>query len=237
MSDFKGLVLTNTTLNDHDVIMNVLTENGIVSVKAKGVLKANSKNRNVTEIGCYSLFHTIDRLNQKVYLLKNAETIQRFSINTDLDKQAVYNCLLEGFNKTSITLDEAIKFVELLDKCDNPLCLYAFYLCYLIKNGGISLIVDRCSICGSQQGINGLSFNDGGFVCKSCYSDSKHMHLDIVELKNIRYCMHASLNDYQKLEENTNITFVTIKYLYQFIYQYGEIMLKSHSFLEILQSS
>ena len=49
--------------------------------------------------------------------------------------------------------------------------------------------------------------------------------------------MHATLNDYDKLEENTNITFVTIKLLYQFIYQYGEITLKSHSFLEILQTS
>lgn len=237
MSDFRGLVLTNTTLNDNDVIMNVLTDEGIVSIKAKGVLKANSKNRNMTEIGCYSLFHTIDRLNQKVLLLKNAESIQRFSINAELDKQAVYHCLLEGFNKSDITLDKALIYVNLLDKCHNPLCLYAFYLCHLIQTGGISLIVDGCSLCGSQQGIYGLSLTDGGFVCKQCYSDLKHLHLDVTELKNIRYCMHATLNDYDKLEENTNITFVTIKLLYQFIYQYGEITLKSHSFLEILQTS
>ena len=141
MSDFRGLVLTNTTLNEHDVIMNVLTDDGIVSVKAKGVLKANSKNRNMTEIGCYSLFHTIDRLNQKVYLLKNAESMKRFNIQSDLDKQAVYNCLLEGFNKQEISLNDALRFVDLLDKSKNPLCLYAFYLCHLIQVGGISLIV------------------------------------------------------------------------------------------------
>ena len=201
MSDFRGLVLTNTTLNDNDIIMNVLTDDGIVSVKAKGVLKANSKNRNMTEIGCYSLFHTIDRLNQKVYLLKNAESLQRFSINADLDKQSVYHCLLEGFNKSEITLDDALAYVNLLEKANNSLCLYALYLCHLIKIGGISLIVDGCSDCGSQQGLYALSIVDGGFVCKNCYKETRHIHLDVEELKNIRYCMHATLNDYEILEQ------------------------------------
>lgn len=235
MSDFRGLVLTNTTLNEHDVIMNVLTDDGIKSVKAKGVLKANSKNRNMTEIGCFSLFHTIDRLNQKVYLLKNAESIQRFSIQSNIDKQAIYHCLLEGFYKSDISLDEALSYVNLLDKSKNPLCLYALYLCHLIKTGGISLIVDGCSLCQTQQGLCGLSFVDGGFVCKDCYDVEKHVHLDVLELKNIRYCMHATTNNYEILEQNTNITYVTIKLLYQFILQYGEIILRSHSFLEILQ--
>lgn len=236
MSDFSGLVLSNTTLNEHDVIMNVLTNDGIVSIKAKGVLKPNSKNRNTTEIGCYSLFHTIDRLNQKVYLLKNAESIQRFSMNDDLNKQAVFQCLLEGFSKSQVNFNEAIKFIEILDKCHNCLCLYALYLCHLIKVGGISLIVDECCLCENKHGITGLSLIDGGFVCVKCYQETKHIHLDINELKNIRYCMHATLNDYDKLEQNSNINFVTIKLLYQFIYQYGEIILKSHSFLELLQT-
>ena len=237
MSDFRGLVLTNTTLNDSDVMMNVLSDDGIISIKAKGVLKANSKNRNVTEVGCYSLFHTIDRLNQKVYLLKNAESLIRFnSIHTDLEKQSIFHCLLEGFNKSEISLEEALKFINILEKSKNPYCCYALYLCRLIHQGGISLIVDRCSCCGRQQGIYGLSLVDGGFVCKECYDGNKHLHLDVAELKNIRYCMLASIDDYDKLEQNTNITYVTIKVLYQFIYQYGEITLKSHSFLEMLQT-
>ena len=79
MSDFRGIVLTNTIIKENDVIMNVLTDEGKIAIKAKGVLKPNSKNRSFTEIGCYSLFHTIDQLTQNVYTLKNAENIQRFS--------------------------------------------------------------------------------------------------------------------------------------------------------------
>ena len=238
MSDFRGLVLSNTTLNDSDIIMNVLSDEGIISIKAKGVLKSNSKNRNVTEVGCFSIFHTIDRLNQKVHLLKNAESIKRFnSINTDLYKQAIYQCLLEGFLKSEINLESAIKFVNLLEKSINPYCLYSLYLCYILKQSGCSIIVDECCICNSTSKLFGVSISDGGFICKDCFDMNKHLHINVSELKNIRYCMHAKISDYDILEKTTTISFETIQYLYSYIIQYGEFILKSHSFVEILQNT
>lgn len=236
MSDFEGIVLTNTLVRDSDVIMNVLTNQGKVSVKARGVLKANSKNRSVTEIGCYSLFHTIDHMNQNVLLLKNAEKVKYFSkIDNDLIRRSIYNCMLEVMNKTEYEFNVALEFIELLNHCENPYCLYAYFLCDLIKKSGITLIVDACVKCGDISKLYGFSIHDGGFVCKECFDLSKHYHLSVNDLKNLRYCMHASLNDYDVLEKNTTVSFDLVRYLFEFLNHYGEFHIKSHMFLEKIQ--
>lgn len=236
MSDFKGLVLTNTIIHDADVLMTVLTDEGKISIKARGVLKLNSKNRSMTETGCYSLFHTIDRMNQKVYLLKNAEIERRFpNIEKDLVKKTIYSCILEALNKVDISLNEALNIVERLNDSNCPFCLYAYFLCKLMKDSGISLVVDECVNCGSQSKLCGLSIQDGGFVCLSCFDSAKHHQLSVFELKNLRYCMHANIKDYSILEENTCVSFDTIRLLIKFYERYGDISIKSHAFLEMIE--
>ena len=234
MSDFKGLVLTNTLYKESDVIMNVLTDEGKIAVKAKGVLKPNSKNRIFTEVGCYSLFHTIDKLSQNIHTLMNAERVKRYSnIENDLLKKAIFNCLLEVFNKIEYTFDEAIAYVEYLNSCKNPYCLYASFLCDIMKKSGVCLMVDACVNCLDTKGIVGLSILDGGFVCKDCFNPNVHVKLSVEDLKNIRYCMHATIVNYPILEENTSITFELIQYLIAVIRNYGEISIRSHEFIEI----
>ncbi|MGN1345066.1 MAG: DNA repair protein RecO [Traorella sp.] len=236
MSDFKGIVLTNVILNDNDIIMNVLSEVGKVSIKAKGVLKPKSKNRVVTQVGCFCLFHTIDRVNQQVYLLKNAETIERFnSIQSNLDKQAIMQCLLEGFNKLEISFNDAVQYIRYLNDSINPYCLYALYLCHLIRDSGIMMVVDECVKCHTLHGLYAFSTYDGGFICKDCYDSQKHIHLTIQELKNFRYGMHAHLNDFFILEDNTSFTYNSCEQLYHFFEYYSGIKIKSHAFLKIIQ--
>ena len=55
----------------------------------------------------------------------------------------------------------------------------------------------------------------------------------VEDLKNIRYCMHATITDYPILEENTSITFELIQYLIAVLRNYGEISIRSHEFIEI----
>ena len=234
MSDFKGLVLTNTIYKDSDVIMNVLTEEGKIAVKAKGVLKPNSKNRSFTEVGCYSLFHTIDKMSQNVYTLKNAENVLRFAkIERDLTRKAIYNCLLEVFNKLDYSLDEALSYIEHLNTCMNPYCLYASFLCDIMKKSGICLMVDACVNCLDTKRIVGLSILDGGFVCANCFNPNIHVKLSVEDLKNIRYCMHATIHNYHILEENTSVHFELIQYLIAVLRNYGEISIRSHEFIEL----
>ena len=228
--------MTNTLINDHDVIMNVLSEEGKVSIKAKGVLKAHSKNRSNTEIGCYSIFHTIEKNNQKVLILKNAEAVKRFAIiQNDLLRKSIYSCFLEIMNKSEIDFQNAVDYIEHLESCENPYCIYALLLCDVIRQSGISLVVDECVLCLKKTRLYGLSIIDGGFICLDCFDKLKHQHLSVEEMKNLRYCMHASLKDYEILEKNTSLNYESIGYLIGFLHRYGEITLKSHAFLEILQ--
>ena len=236
MSDFKGIVLSNTIIHDHDVIMNVLTPSGKVSMKAKGVLKTHSKNRNYTEIGCYSLFHTIDKNNSKVLLLKNAEMAKRFlNIDNDLIRKSIYSCFLEIMNKIDITFDEAIQYIEILNRCTNPYCIYALLLCQVMHSSGVSLVVDECVLCSSSKGLCALSIPDGGFVCVHCFDKMRHHHLSVDELKNLRYVVHASLENYPALEEASSLSYESVSYLVELLHRYGEITIRSHSFLEVLQ--
>lgn len=234
MSDFRGLVVSNTIYRDHDVIMNVLTDDGKIAIKAKGVLKPHSKNRPFTEVGCYSLFHTIDKLSNNMHTLKNAENINRFSnIENDLIKKAIYDCLLEVFNKIEYPFDEALAYVRNLDSCKNPYCLYASFLCDIMKKSGICLMVDGCVCCNDTKEIVGLSIVDGGFVCLNCFNLNNHIKLSVDDLKNIRYCMHSTISNYSILEENTSIHFELIQYFIAVLRSYGEITIKSHEFVEI----
>lgn len=236
MSDFKGIVLTNTLINDSDVIMNVLSEEGKVSIKAKGVLKAHSKNRANTEIGCYSVFHTVEKSNQKVLTLKNTEAVRRFfGIQNDLLRKSIYSCFLEIMNKAEIDFQSGVKYIEYLETCENPYCIYALLLCEVIRSSGISLVVDECVLCLKKNKLYGLSAADGGFVCLECFDPMKHRHLSVEEMKNLRYCMHASLKNYELLEKNTSLTYESVSYLIGFLHRHGDITLKSHAFLEILQ--
>ncbi|WP_294562698.1 DNA repair protein RecO [uncultured Traorella sp.] len=236
MSDFKGIVLTNTLIHDHDVLMNVLTPFGKISMKAKGVLKTHSKNRNYTEVGCYSLFHTIDKNTSKIVLLKNAEMVKRFlNIEHDLIRKSIYSCFLEIMNKTDICFEDALQYIEILDSCANPYCIYALLLCEVLRSSGVSIVVDACVLCSSEKGLCALSIPDGGFVCVHCFDQTRHYHLSVDELKNLRYAAHASLENYQALEAASTLSFQSVSYLVELLHRYGEITLRSHAFLEVLQ--
>lgn len=235
MSDFEGIVLKSTALNDHDVLLNVLTEQGKVSIKAKGLLKINSKNRNMCEIGCHSLFHTIDRMNQQVLLLKNAESCERYkNIRSDLEKQGIYNCILEIFFKSDISMKDALHYIHLLDVRDNPYIPYCLLLSQLIRESGIGLVVDECVSCHDTRKLCGFSFDLGGFVCVDCINKASDLKLSAQRLRDIRYCMHASLKDDEVLQEVSQIDFEISDLLVSFIHRYGEFTIQAHRFMKEL---
>lgn len=237
MSDISGLVVSSTQLSDHDVLLNVLCEEGIVSIKAKGILKATSKNANYCQLGSYSYFHCLERINSKFHLLKNAECIQYFhTIQEDLITQSVSSCLLEVFKLGYFELEEAICYMKLLNEKHNPYCIYSLFLCECIKKCGIPLVVDGCVNCDSTSKICGLSFDSGGFVCVDCFREESDLKLTVSTLKDIRCCMHASISRFELLEENTNIDFEICHIIWTFLNHYGEFGIRSHKFLEKLQA-
>lgn len=236
MSDFKGLVLTNTPVKEADVILNVLSDHGKVSLKARGVLKANAKNRSVTEVGCYSMFHTLEQLSTKILVLKNAETVERFpNISKDLLKKTIYGCLLEAFNKSEPALEKALHYVYLLEKSENPYCLYALFLAHCLQEQGIELVADECVCCHATSKLCGISLREGGFVCENCFSRENGKYFPSRQLRNVRYLMHARLENYDVLEKNTTVDYETVEIIYLFLQNYGEFSIRSHRFLEVLQ--
>lgn len=235
MNDVKGIVLNVTTLNDSDAILNVLSENGKISIKAKGILKINSKNAIYCQVGSYSYFHLIERMNQQVFLLKNAENIQRFKVQDDLIRQSIFQCMLEIFNKSDVELDVALTYISLLENGKHPLCCYALLLSECMKRSGIMLVVDECVRCESTTSLCGLSLSSGGLVCLKCFDEKTDHKLSSSKLKDIRYCIHAQTKDYKILEETTNIDFEIIHYFVLFLHEYGEFTIKSHAFFETLQ--
>lgn len=235
MNDVKGIVLSSTALNDSDAMLNVLSDEGKIAIKAKGILKMKSKNAVYCQVGSFSYFHLLERMNQQVLLLKNAETVQRFKMHDDLIKQSIFQCMLEIFNKSDFELQDALTYIKLLENSKNAWCCYALLLCDCMKKSGIMLVVDECVRCGKTHSLCGLSVVSGGLVCLECFDVMSDHKLNASKLKDIRYCMHAQTKDYRVLEDSTNVSFELIQLFVSFLHQYGEFTIKSQAFLEKLQ--
>lgn len=234
MSDLSGIVLRATHINDSDGLLSILSDQGLISVKARGIYKMNSKNRVYCEIGCFSLFHLLDS-NRTTYQLKNAETIKRYkNLHKDLETDAILACLLEGLDKGSFTLDEGVTYLDLLENSKNPYCVYALFLADCLRKSGTEIIVDECVRCHDIKNLCGLSINDGGFVCLAC-AQQTDIRLNLEKMKEIRYVMHARTNDYYMLEKSVQPDFSSVQILILFLHQYGEFYIKSHEFLKRLQ--
>lgn len=241
MSSIKGIVLRSVNLNESDAILSLLTPLGKVSIKAKGILKINSKNRKGCQVLTHSYFHCLDQNGKSVLTLKNCEVIDYFrSIHEDLLRQALAFCMLEICDRMHeddllFQYDELLQFLNLLEKCKNPWACYAFFLSTTLKRSGIGIVVDECVNCGSQKNICSFSIKDGGLICTQCFDLNLYPRLNVEQIRNLRVAYHFDFEHYDEYEALCSIDYGTIDLLAKCYEMYGELPLKSQRFLLSLQ--
>lgn len=239
MFEIDGIVIKTTQFNDNDLIVNAITNKGLVSFLAKGVLKIDSKNSASLQILSKSHFQITS--GKKGYSLRTGILINPIlnEIN-DFSFLAVLNYISELTYKTIITNDDAVNIYPFLEKTQlilskniHPLTDLLFYISRIMKCIGIGLNIDKCQKCGKTSRIVGVSYSNGGFICEDCFNRLNAVKYNIDELKTLRYIFKTDLEHYDETEFSNECCLKLIFDLTTFIENLTSVRISSKKLLKI----
>ena len=230
----KGIVLKQIDYKDNDAIINVLSQKGeLLSLYARGVKKTKSKNAAAILVFTFAQFDYF--LSQKgLHTLKKAKKIENYY--EDIND---YNKIIVAFMLLDITLsisrlevEANIELFKLLKsslstiKKVNEHILLAYFLIKILKQQGLYLNVDNCSICKSQK-VSFISYNNGGFICHNCAKDEKIENYDVEILKIFRIINKIDIDNLPLLEVSEKDSITLVKIVYNFFVNYTGIAIKN----------
>lgn len=196
---YQGIILKSVPYKESDAIITLLTkEEGLISFKARGIHKINSKNASLVQlytIGEYKLDEKTDYSNKT--LISGSSLYFPLVIYEDLK----YSCLLSFISETIINFkdeySEAYEIIETvirnLDKID-ILTMTLMVQKYILKWNGVIFEVDKCVKCGSKS-IEVFNFENGGFLCKKCMKGYNFSISNLSYLKTIRIVLKANIEN------------------------------------------
>lgn len=172
------IILSITPYKEKDGIITAISSEGVISFNVRSLLDPKSASHilNNPLIIVDAIFQ---EGNYKHKVLKNAKILfSPYKANDSLDKLAIISLLQEA-SKNLLQEDEQPFIFDKLKKClfalkDSDINMYFVainYLFNLLKITGNELELNGCVFCGSRKEIKGLSFSDGGFVCKNCIEE------------------------------------------------------------------
>ena len=90
----KGYVIRNVPYGESDAIVSVLTEEGIISFKARGIKKITSKNASSCLLYAFSEFECATKGNYK-YLTRGSLISSNYQLYEDIDKMCICGLISE----------------------------------------------------------------------------------------------------------------------------------------------
>ncbi len=200
----EGIVLRVVKTKESDAMVTALSEEGLFSFYARGVSKLTSKNGPACQALCRSLF-SLSQGKGGAYTLSESKLLKNYMpLESDLTKLSALSFLQEVSAKL-IQQDEGaldypylLKALDLMDSFD-PLTLCCLYFAKLLIHGGIGLDVDECVLCQKKEGIVGISYEEGGFVCKDHVHEVEAKIVSPRKLKILRYLFRAPLESFDHI--------------------------------------
>lgn len=194
----KLIILTITPYKERDGIITALGENCVISFNVRGLLNPKSTNH-FLNTPLIEIDATFQEGNYKYKLLKNAKILfSPYSTQDSLNKLAMISLLQEA-TKSLLNEEEQALIYDKLKRCleglkntkVNVFQIGLNYIYELLKISGNDIYIDGCVFCGSRKGIVGLSFADGGFVCKDC---AEHNFLSDIRFEELKIFRNACRN-------------------------------------------
>ncbi len=236
----KGYVIHTTDYGDSSRILNVLTEDGIIGIISKGCKNVKSSLRLVSQKLIYGEFVIYEKekglstlkegtiLNEFNNIKKDITRFSYYSYITELTSQvmkesnnkSIYNL----FNETVLKIEEGL----------NPKVMTNILELKLLNFIGVPLNLTECVKCGSKKDIITINPDEGGLICKSCYTNEI-----IYDLKVLKMLRNYSLVDIKTIKE-LKISDELIEFINRIISQYYDrytgIYVHSKKFLEKLDN-
>lgn len=233
-----GIVISEVSYSETSKIINVLTEDGIYGIMAKGAKRLNSPLKVGTSKLNLSKFN-INYKNDGLSLLTSVDVINDFrNIIKDINKVSYAIYLVElatqvmKHNKDkeiyTILIDSLIKINEKYDYKIISNILETKYLKYL----GVMPVIDCCAICGSKNNIVTLSSIRGGYICKNCLKNDVIVSEKTIKL--IRMFYYLDISKITKLEISNQTKIEISNFLDDYYDRYTGLYLKSKNLLKNL---
>lgn len=235
--DVEGIVLSIQDYKESDGLVKVLTQEGIITLLAKGIQKQTSKNRSIVQPFTKGKY-TIDERNG-LSLLYYGQTISYYyRIHEDLTISSLCFLLSE-----CITLSKGKDIYTIFDTClecfqNGDMNGYS-YACYILKTiliqQGIAPYVDGCILCQRKDHLETLSINDGGFLCTTC-NHGQYAARSKKEMIQFYSLMKVKEDDLNRFLETYDFNLDDCIYLATWFEKYMNVTLNSLTFLKSVRS-
>ena len=238
LKEIKGIVISEQDYQESSKIIKIMTEEGIISLIAKGSRKLKSDLRNTTTKLTYGIFNMYYKENT-LSTLKEVDIINYFkNIKKDIIKVSYASYLIElatqvmKQNSDKDIYNLLISSLEKIDENFDPMVITNIlelkYLDYL----GVMPIIDECSLCGSKQSIATISGRSGGYVCNNCLTNE--FIVDENTIKLIRMFCYVDISKISKLEISDKVKREINNFLDDYYDKYTGLYLKTKTFLKDL---
>lgn len=227
---FCGYVIDSVDYKDNDSIVTILCPEGLVSLKARGTKKINSKMNSVLFNYAYSEFE-VNKSEKSGYLTLLDGTLLDYPsyVVNSLEYMTLMGIISEGVNKCSDKTGLFTYFKECLScmekKTDAKIILIAF-LNFLLENEGIRYEGDGCLNCSSKQ-VTNFDFDRGGFLCKKCSEETQSIEF----LKSMRVLTKVNFENLMKANVNKEYEFLYIVKAFESLENKCGIVFKGKEFL------
>lgn len=170
------IILRISHAKEKDAVINALTRDGEQTLYVRGLYDPKSKNASLnnnltiadveiseSKYGCPIVTHTkIIR-----YPFNINESIQ-YAMALFAITEATNNLLNE--NEKAVIFDDLYGTIVTLTEHADPFKVVLTYYTKILKVSGYNMEVNNCVKCGSKEEIVAFSFDEGGFICKNCWS-------------------------------------------------------------------
>lgn len=171
----KGVILSESNMNDFDKMVTILTPNGKIGCAAKGARRPKSLLMAGTQVFAFGDYMLYQGANS--YHMNSCETIEVFyPIRIDLDKLVYSTHITKIINDVTDENQNTYKILQLLlnslymiSETDRNLDFIVSVfklrlLCYL----GFTPQIKCCSNCKVAENLNYFSLRDNGLKCTNC---------------------------------------------------------------------
>ncbi len=171
----KGIILSESNMNDFDKMLTMLTPNGKIGCAAKGARKPKSLLMAGTQFLCFGEYMLYQGTSS--YHINSCDTIELFyPIRTDLDKlkyaahvTKVINDVTDENQNTYRILQLFLNTLYMISETDKDLdFILSVFKLRLLCLLGFTPQIKACTNCKTGENITHFSIRDNGFKCEAC---------------------------------------------------------------------
>ncbi len=201
----KGLVIREIAYGENDKIIDILTENGVITFWARGVRKIGSKYAALTQLFAYAEYCM--RQNADRYFLDSAAPISLFyGIRNDLEALSLASYFAELIQRIATAQSQPqvlrlfLHCLHYLSEHTRPLpLLKSIFELRLLSDIGMMPDVLCCRGCCCylpQKAM--MRLRDGYFLCEDCMDEPTASDVP-VSVGTLRAIRHIALVDFDRL--------------------------------------